>query len=92
MEDLNIIYTHPDYRRHGVADMIMEWGIHKAKEMDVEMWLDATVYGVPLYKKHGFSVVNENNLVPEPLGEPDEEWKKIEKALGPMTMWLMVRK
>ncbi|KAI9645891.1 hypothetical protein NHQ30_005328 [Ciborinia camelliae] len=88
---LNIIYTHPSYRRRGIASMMMEWGKQKADEMGVEMWLDATVYGVPVYKKHGFSVVNENNLVPEPVGEPDEEWKKIEKELGPMSMWQMVR-
>lgn len=72
--------------------MIMKWGIEKAKEMGVEIWLDATVYGVPLYKKHGFAVVNENNLVPEPIDEPDEEWTKIATSLGPMTMWQMVRK
>ncbi|ATZ57210.1 hypothetical protein BCIN_14g03700 [Botrytis cinerea B05.10] len=89
---LNIIYTHPEFRRQGVADMIMKWGIEKAKEMGVEIWLDATVYGVPLYKKHGFAVVNENNLVPEPIDEPDEEWTKIATSLGPMTMWQMVRK
>lgn len=72
--------------------MIMKWGIEKAKEMGVEIWLDATAYGVPLYKKHGFAVVNENNLVPEPIYEPDEEWTKIATSLGPMTMWQMVRK
>jgi len=88
---LNIIYTHPDYRRHGAGDMIMEWGINKAAEMEVEMWLDASVYGIPLYKKHGFVIVNENNLKPEADGEPDEEWKKIEKELVPMTLWQMWR-
>ncbi|PQE25900.1 hypothetical protein CJF30_00000642 [Rutstroemia sp. NJR-2017a BBW] len=89
--DLNIIYTHPDFRRMGLGDMIMNWGINKAKDMGVEMWLDATVYGVPLYKKHGFVVVNENSLSPEATGEVSEEWKKIDKELSPMTMWQMWR-
>jgi len=87
---LNIIYTHPDYRRQGAADMIMEWGIKKAAEMGVEMWLDATIYGIPLYEKHGFVVVNENNFVPVEEGR-DGEWDKIKRELVPMTMWQMWR-
>ncbi|KUJ19902.1 uncharacterized protein LY89DRAFT_772535 [Mollisia scopiformis] len=51
---LNIIYTHPEYRRKGIADMVMDWGIKKADEMGVEMWLDATIYSLPFYEKHGF--------------------------------------
>jgi hypothetical protein len=70
----------------------MEWGLKKASEMGVEIWLDAFACGVPLYKKYGFSIVVENNLVPEPVGDADEEWKKTEKEFGPMTTWLMVRK
>ncbi|KAL9117182.1 MAG: hypothetical protein Q9187_006287 [Circinaria calcarea] len=87
---LNIIFTHPDYRRMGAGDLILQWGIAKAGEMDVEMWLDATVYGVPLYKKHGFVVVNENNLHPH-TADPDEDWKRIEAELLPITMWQMWR-
>jgi len=68
----------------------MEWGIQKAMEMGVEMWLDATIYGIPLYKKHGFVVVNENSLNPK-TDEPDMGWKKVEKELGFMTMWQMWR-
>ncbi|KAM3071211.1 hypothetical protein ACMFMF_007682 [Clarireedia jacksonii] len=79
------------FRRMGLADMILDWGINKAKDMGVEMWLDATVYGVPLYKKHGFVVVNENSLSPEATGEVSEEWKKIDKELSPMIMWQMWR-
>ncbi|CAM1509636.1 Fc.00g033750.m01.CDS01 [Cosmosporella sp. VM-42] len=87
---LNIIYTHPDYRRQGVADLIMAWGKKKADEMGVETWLDATEYGVPVYKKHGFIVVNVNRLKPTKT-DPGEEWKKIDKELQPMTFWQMWR-
>ncbi|TVY18265.1 hypothetical protein LARI1_G005073 [Lachnellula arida] len=87
---LNIIFTLPAYRRQGAADLIMDWGTKKAKEMGVEMWLDATIYGIPLYKKHGFVVVSENSLDPK-SDKPNEEWKKIEEELTPMTMWPMWR-
>lgn len=69
---------------------MMKWGKRKADEMGVEMWLDATVYGVPLYKKHGFVVVNENNMHPR-KENASEEWRKIEKELGSMVMWQMWR-
>ena len=58
--------------------------------MDVEMWLDATIYGIPLYEKHGFVIVNENSLDPK-TDEPNDEWMKLEKELVPMTMWQMWR-
>ena len=75
----------------GAGDMILEWGIKKAEEIGVEMWLDATVYGVPLYKKHGFVVVNENVIAPE-SEKPDDEWRKVEEILKPpMTLWQMWR-
>jgi hypothetical protein len=54
------------------------------------MWLDATVYGVPLYKRHGFQVVLENKLHPQ-TERPDDDWEKMEKELMPMTLWLMWR-
>ena len=87
---LNIIFTHPSSRRQGAADLILNWGIQKAAELGVEMWLDATVYGVPLYKKHGFIVVNENVIRPH-TANPDEEWKRVEAELMPITMWQMWR-
>ena len=87
---MNIIFTHPDYRRKGAADLIMQWGTQKADEMGLEMWLDATVYGRPLYTKHGFVYINKNRLRPE-TDQPDEDWERIERELLPMTLWQMWR-
>ena len=90
LSGLNILFTHPDYRRQGIANLMMEWGKKKANETGVEMWLDATIYGIPLYKKHGFVVVNENNMDPKSKNtSPD--WQKIESKLVPMVMWQMWR-
>lgn len=69
---------------------MMAWGKHKADEMGVEMWLDATEYGVPVYQKHGFTIVRENHLRPT-KENPGEDWKKTEKLLQPMTFWTMRR-
>ena len=88
--DLNIIFTHPEHRRQGIAELMLQWGVSKAAEMQVEMWLDATVQGRPLYAKHGFELITENDLCPE-VENPSEEWKAIDRELRPITMWLMRR-
>ncbi|KAF5676112.1 GNAT family acetyltransferase acetyltransferase [Fusarium heterosporum] len=86
---VNIVFTHPEYRRQGVANEIMNWSKKKADEMGVELWLDATEQGMPVYEKHGFTVVNVNTL--RPMKEnPGEEWNKVKEELGTMTfrqMW-----
>lgn len=84
------LFESPDYRRQGAADLMMDWGIKKAKEMGIEMWLDATIYGIQLYKKYGFVVIKENSLDPK-NDEPNAEWKILEDELTPMTMWPMWR-
>lgn len=68
----------------------MKWGTKKADEMGVEMWLDATIYGVPVYKKYGFVVVHENSLNPT-TENPSDEWKELNERLGSMILWQMWR-
>jgi hypothetical protein len=68
--------------------MMMDWGLQKAKELDLEVWLNSTPYGVPVYKKNGFQVIHENIIHPK-TAEPDEKWKKIETELLPITFWQM---
>ena len=61
--------------------------------MGVEMWIDATDLGLPLYRKHGFTVVQENYLQPlrAPGSPDDEEWRRLERELLPITIWAMWR-
>ncbi|KAF5019813.1 hypothetical protein F66182_8182 [Fusarium sp. NRRL 66182] len=86
---VNILFTHPDHRRQGVASVIMDWSKKKADEMGVELWLDSTEQGVPVYLKHGLAVVNTNTLQPS-KENPGEDWNKVKEELGTMTfrqMW-----
>ena len=69
----------------------MDWGTQKADEMGVEMWLDATEFGVPVYKKHGFVVVHETHVSPQARENPGEAWKKIDAELQPIVVWQMWR-
>ncbi|KAK9776460.1 putative N-acetyltransferase domain-containing protein [Seiridium cardinale] len=87
---LFIVFTHPDYRRKGVGQQFMDWGIKKADEMGVEFFLDSTPYGRPLYEANGFEYIEENVNIPV-TEAPDEEWKAVEDKVGPFTFWLMWR-
>jgi GNAT superfamily N-acetyltransferase len=86
---LNIVFTHPSYRRKGIGAMLLEWGVDVAKEMKVDFWLDATPIGKPLYEKYGFQLVERNLLVPKTT-HPDEKWKTIEQEMGEIVFWTMV--
>lgn len=90
ISDLFIIFTHPDYRRKGVGQQFMDWGLKKADELQYDFYLDSTPHGRPLYEVNGFFYLKENVNHPT-TDNPDEAWKQIEEKVGPFTFWLMVR-
>ncbi|KAI1500855.1 acyl-CoA N-acyltransferase [Biscogniauxia marginata] len=87
---LFIIFTHPDYRRRGVSQQFLNWGMKKADELGLEIYLDSTPHGKPLYEVNGFTCLDENFIKPQ-RDNPDEKWKEIEQKVGPFTFWLMWR-
>ena len=84
------MFTHPDYRRQGVADELMKWGTQKADQMGVEMWLNAAASATSLYKKHGFVTVRDNDLVPT-TENPSEAWSEIRDRLRLEPVFVMWR-
>ncbi|RYP19388.1 hypothetical protein DL765_003361 [Monosporascus sp. GIB2] len=84
------VFTHPDYRRRGVGQQLMDWGMKKADELGLELFLDSTPQGRPLYEANGFIYVEENVITPT-TDNPDEKWKETEDKVGPFTFWLMWR-
>jgi len=89
--DLFIIFTHPDYRRQGVGQQFMDWGLKKADELGFDFYLDSTPYGRLLYEANGFRYIEENVNIPVAEGTTDEKWKEMEEKVGPFTFWLMWR-
>lgn len=59
------MYTHPDYRRRGIAYRTLELLVKDAKERGMTaIALEATDMGRPLYEKFGFAAaVNEMELL-----------------------------
>ncbi|KAI3331302.1 hypothetical protein F4824DRAFT_476188 [Ustulina deusta] len=87
---LFIIFTSPAYRRKGVAQQFMSWGMDKADKLGVEMFLDATPVGKPLYEANNFVCIKENIIAPE-TKTPDEGWKKLQSQVGRVPFYLMWR-
>ncbi|KAI0866738.1 acyl-CoA N-acyltransferase [Xylaria cubensis] len=87
---LFIIFTHPDYRRQGVGQQVMDWGKAKADELGLEFFLDATEAGRPLYEVNGFIPIQENPNHPQ-KENPDDKWTETEKKIGRFSLCLMWR-
>jgi ribosomal protein S18 acetylase RimI-like enzyme len=84
---LNMICTHPKYRRRGVAALMMQWGVTQANELELEMFVEASSDGTHLYRNFGFVEIEELST-PRPEGELDEEWKKLEEDYPFEATWM----
>ena len=62
--DLDLLGVHPAYQGKGLASKILQWGISRADERRVEIFLSASPQGKPLYEKHGFRSVGAINPFP----------------------------
>ncbi|TVY40079.1 hypothetical protein LOCC1_G004448 [Lachnellula occidentalis] len=51
---LDMLCTLPEYRKLGVARLLIEWGCEKADAQGKEAYVDATEAGKPVYMKFGF--------------------------------------
>ena len=66
----------------------MNWGIKKANSMGVDIYLEATPPGRPLYEANGFNHVEEYVIQPQ-IENPDEKWNEIKEKVGPFIFFLM---
>ena len=48
-----MIVTSLGYRRRGAASLLLQWGIERADERAVGIYLESSVAGRPLYEKFG---------------------------------------
>lgn len=60
------MYTHPDYRRKGIAYKTLDMLIRDTKRKGITaISLEATAMGRPLYEKYGFVKMNDEMELPE---------------------------
>lgn len=88
--DLFVLFTHPDYRRKGVGQQLLNWGMERADELRLEIFLDSTSPGRPLYEANGFSYLQENHIRPR-KDHPDRQWQEVQAKVGPIIFWPMKR-
>lgn len=64
MPDLEILGVHPAYQGRGLASKLLKWGLQRADEEGVEVYLSSSPEGRPMYEKNGFQ--GRNSFSPFP--------------------------
>lgn len=57
-----MLVTSPSHQRRGGGHLLLEWGIQKARTLNLPIYLEATPIGRPLYERHAFKAVDHLNL------------------------------
>ncbi|KAJ3951994.1 hypothetical protein N0V92_011578 [Colletotrichum tropicale] len=95
-EVLNILFTIPEYRRRGAASLVMDWGVGRADCMGLDIYVEASEGGKPLYEKYGFKAIEESYYEVDEKRLPPprdiELRKEAVKQLSPFRRWSMLRK
>jgi ribosomal protein S18 acetylase RimI-like enzyme len=73
---LQVLIVDPLYQGRGVGSMLTKWGLERAREERCCATLEASVPGLPMYKKLGFQVTK---IVP---GDPDKGSEPV-----PIMVW-----
>ncbi|CRG82933.1 hypothetical protein PISL3812_00280 [Talaromyces islandicus] len=55
--ELEAMYIHPLYQRRGFGGRALQWGVERALQERVRIWVWSTDAGKPLYLKNGFDEV-----------------------------------
>ncbi|EPE25504.1 Acyl-CoA N-acyltransferases (Nat) [Glarea lozoyensis ATCC 20868] len=66
---LEILATHPDFRQMGVGSRLLEWGVKKADEEGLDIYLDGSKMGAALYEKFGW-VAKREFMDPDAVSTP----------------------
>ncbi|KAF2690658.1 hypothetical protein K458DRAFT_61488 [Lentithecium fluviatile CBS 122367] len=73
--ELNLLFVHPSHCRHGVGRMLIDWGIKKADELEIEVVVVSVPFAVPVYSRSGF-VCDAWIEVDVIVEETSEQWKE----------------
>ena len=90
---LAMLFTHPSYRRRGVARQLIDWGIREADRLGLEAFIEATDMGRPVYEAMGFTYMGINAWEPphKENNEKSERWRELEEffqtPIATYTMW-----
>lgn len=79
----------PEQRYRGIGRGLMAWGMHRADELGLESYIEATPMGRELYERCGFQVVARVDVEVD-AERGMEEWESMKRGLLPAgydAMW-----
>ncbi|KAJ5097716.1 GNAT family acetyltransferase [Penicillium angulare] len=92
---LGSFFTAPRHRKKGLGNLLMEWGVERADEMGLDIWIEAVPSAVPFYERHGFSqlkTVGIDLVCPDGVSERERlQWEEASDYILPVTVVLMYR-
>lgn len=64
---LEFLGVDKDYQQRGLGFTLVDWGCRQADALGLEVYLDATIKGLPFYKRHfGFEEKKVLSIPPRP--------------------------
>jgi GNAT superfamily N-acetyltransferase len=74
---LNSLATLPDHQRRGAAQMLLEWGLKKADDASLPLFLVASQGARPMYERNGFKLRKTIEFDREPWGGEGSDWHYV---------------
>ncbi|PVI02750.1 acyl-CoA N-acyltransferase [Periconia macrospinosa] len=65
---LGMLHTGPQYQKRGAASALLKWGLQRADELNLPVYLESSPTAYPLYRKHGFKDVGSVDVDLAPYG------------------------
>lgn len=87
---LNWMAVTPDHRLRGIGSLLMNVGIMRADDLNLECWMEASSMGKPLYEKFGFQALLKLAFDTDLPGASDE-WRKCAHEMTPQPVFAMWR-
>ncbi|KFY59451.1 hypothetical protein V497_04261 [Pseudogymnoascus sp. VKM F-4516 (FW-969)] len=80
---MGLLATDPEFQGKGCASMLLKYGLDLADKEGRRAYIEATPAGLPLYKKLGWVIVDEAEIVNGSKDTPEDERRWIN--------WIMIR-
>ncbi|KAF4626960.1 hypothetical protein G7Y89_g11196 [Cudoniella acicularis] len=85
---LDMMFTHPKQRRKGYGSMLMKWGMDRAEEMGLEVYVEASEEGSFLYYQFGLRTID-RLAIDTFVENPSNTWRRLESDFANFLMRLM---
>ena len=82
------MFVHPHHRRRGTGKLLMSWGVDLATTHSLEVFVEGTDEGRPLYESFGLRVMYVGHADAY-RRDASDEWRKLEREILPLHWYFM---